>query len=217
MESSINLKKLEQKSFAAAFQDGLWDLFLGIMALLMAFSAWTNIMNTETLTIRLLSYGILALDVIGFIVIKWRIITPRAGQVRYNAPRMKKMRVMTVILAAVVNLTFLVSLLSGWTGLIDIPMDIPNGSLFVGFLILVVFCLLGFTMSFYRLIFYGLLMGLAEPLSQYLEIHHQMEMASFWAWCIPGLIMTVIGLYLFIRFMRTNPLPEKRPQQGDSH
>jgi len=39
MSQTINLKELERKAWRSVFQDGLWDIFLGLLLLAMAIGA----------------------------------------------------------------------------------------------------------------------------------------------------------------------------------
>ena len=42
MTQNINLKALEKKAWRSVFQDGLWDIFLGLLLMAFGLSAWLD-------------------------------------------------------------------------------------------------------------------------------------------------------------------------------
>jgi hypothetical protein len=49
MSQSISLKELERKAFRSTFQDGLWDMYLGFLLLMMGMGLVLRAFNTSVI------------------------------------------------------------------------------------------------------------------------------------------------------------------------
>ena len=89
MDSQLNLKELERKAFRSTYQDGLWDLTLGLIVIGMAFYTFRP------------DEGYGPLNIVWFVVSftlanlvlwagKWFVTVPRMGQVTFGPLRKKK-------------------------------------------------------------------------------------------------------------------------------
>jgi hypothetical protein len=98
---SINLKEIERKAFRATYEDGLWDIYFGLMLMSMAifmarpesgFGPW-NILPL---------LGFFTLAYLVFWAGKKYITLPRMGQVVFGPCRRRKKRTMIVVLGILV-------------------------------------------------------------------------------------------------------------------
>jgi hypothetical protein len=96
---------------------------------------------------------------------------------------------------------------SGFNGVIDwiFPLDIVHTA--AGIFIFAIFSLIGYMNEYARLYLYGFLFGLGYVVSTVLQ-----DMTGnplYWPYALAGLIAAVIGIILFIRFLRDYPQPQE--------
>ena len=99
MNTNMNLKEIERKAFRSFFQDGIWDIFLGLLMILMGLGPWLGgkmgggeIEFTSVVIIMGILILVALAAVIGFNLAKKYITTPRLGVARFTAPRRKKIK-----------------------------------------------------------------------------------------------------------------------------
>ena len=82
MSSQINLKQLERRAFKATFQDGLWDIFLGLLLLQMAFGPFLYRLGWSPIWILIVMTLFVSIVLLTFSAAKKHIIAPRLGLVQ---------------------------------------------------------------------------------------------------------------------------------------
>ena len=199
MTLDINLKSLEKKAWKSTFQDGLWDILLGLVFFIPAVNGL--LVNNDYILIPLYIVSILL-----FVTAKKRITIPRIGLVKFSEKRKKKGYVITMILAAsVAFLTIMVVMKN--RGFLSGAEGIPAGPFIVGLNILIVFGLMAYFLNFNRLYLYAVLVGVVEPVSVVLEKENILDGPYLMLLVISsGMIIT--GIVLFVRFMQQYPLQE---------
>ncbi len=213
MSDTINLKEIERKAFRSYFQDGLWDLYLGGMLLVMGSGPVIGGM----LESRGESYAMWSLAVMvalvavlfgAFWAAKKFITVPRMGLVKFG-PGGRVRRVRVTIVAAVsvlVGLVIFFSILSAvrtdssWRALLGAI--VPTA---YALNMLLVFGLWGYFWSFERLYLIGLLYALPLPLMIGLDELLGIRI-GYAAFAVPGAIILAMGTVVFIRFLRDYPL-----------
>ena len=213
MTTRLDLKDLERKAYRANFQDGLWDIYLGLLLVQMAFGPLLFEQGWSPIWILLLMAGFVTMVLVGFVAAKKWIITPRLGLVTYSQERQKKKRKLTLVLS-----------LSALGGVVTLLLStvafqlVRNGSLgswseaiglmpFALFLVtaVTVFSLGAYYMDFTRAYVYGWFYGLAFPLN--ILLVEMLDITIPLVTILFSTIMVGIGLYLFIQFVRTHPVP----------
>jgi hypothetical protein len=196
----INLKELERKAWKSYHQDGLWDVFMGLVLLAVGMYGLTN---SEMVHLVL---SLVALAV--FFVGKRFVTVPRMGLVEFGAERkVKKMKI-----AAVLTLTFLIGValyvvatLS--SGALDWMRDqrvlFPLG---VGVMMVSVFSLMGYWLDFRRMYLIGL--AFAVAFTTMMLLHNPI------VFFLAGAVVLVPGLFIFVRFLRRYPLPPEPEDRG---
>jgi len=209
MSTKINLKEIERKAFLSTYQDGLWDLYWGIIVMCMSIfiyhpaSGYSPRNLILLLVVFVVAYGL-------FFAGKRFITLPRMGQVRFGAIRKRKARTLAIILGVFVLLQVgLVGITTrGWgnlalgdklnlllpEGASTLPLVAAIGSLMVGISMIVIAYFSDFLRGYYIAILMALAVFLMILLNQ-----------PVYPVVIGGLII-LPGLVLFVRFLKTYPL-----------
>ena len=208
MNSQLNLKELERKAFRSTYQDGLWDVYLGLIVIGMAFFIFRPEEGYGPRNFILLMVSFL----LAFMVFwggKKFITVPRMGQVTFGPHRKHRNKTLAIIMGAVVLLQAAVVLVTavGW-GNVGIGEKINAllggnqekilvaalASLFVGPPMI----LIAFFIDFLRGYYIAILMALAVFL---MVLFNQPVYAL-----LAGALIIVPGVVLFVRFLRKYPL-----------
>ena len=107
MSEVIDLKALEKKAYTSIFQDGLLDIFIGLIVIGWITNSLGDFFDTIIVIIILFSYYILVCTL--FILMKKFISVPRMGQAKFGPIR--KLNVKRFIIFSVINTIILVILL----------------------------------------------------------------------------------------------------------
>ncbi|MCJ7567186.1 MAG: hypothetical protein MUO58_06575 [Anaerolineales bacterium] len=211
MSESINLRDVQKRIMKlSTFEDGLWDLLLGSIFMVLAFYPITRQLLGPTWNLALFLF-LLASMVIGQLVARNLISGPRMGYVRPR--RTPKIRLLLAITAGFVLLTLglvLVTLLSpGWLSAGSEPTapSLVRGYLVEWIVVIVIggiFTAMGRLFGVVRLYFYGWMLGLANLASVY------MSHTAGWTFLVPAAIaagiILAIGFLQLLRFLRTYPV-----------
>ena len=192
MTEEMDLRKIEKKAWSTYMsQDGLYDIFIGIMLLTLAIQAYFyNIWFTSLIFVAVL-----------VVTLGKRFITlPRIGLVKFGKTRMmKQMKMMIALLIvflAVLTLYYL-SVLGNKPHEIVSRLAIPA-------LIASIFVIVAFFLNYIRLGIYGLLYAFSEILRGVYD-----KPIRNIAVLIIGIIALIIGLYVLLQFLKKYPLPDK--------
>jgi hypothetical protein len=216
MSQTIDLKQLERKAFRSTFQDGLWDIFLGLLLLGMGVGMFIGGIlgegdDVSFLLLALTMIGLtvfVALVLLGFFVGKKFITTPRIGRVKFGPARRARRRAVVLVLSLSV-LVGVVLLVLGWAFSIAPPewtalgWLIPAGAFGVN--AVVVFSLIAYYLDYHRAYVYGWFYALAFPTTILLAKH--MDITFPIAYIVPAGGMILVGTVLFVQFLRQYPVP----------
>jgi len=201
MTTVTDLKAIERRAFRSTYQDGLWDIYYGLIVICMSFFIYRPPSGYSSRNIFLMiaafvvSYGLFALG-------KKHITIPRLGQVEFGEIRRRKKRTMAIILAVFVFIQGLLVVLTslGWLTKVIEPYRQPLlivsllASLMVGSGMLVSTYYSDFQRGFYI----SILMALAVFCMIFLNTP-----------LIPiviGVVIILPGVVLLLRFLRKYPL-----------
>lgn len=201
MEES-DLKTLEREAFRKSFEDGLFDVFLGLVLALLAVSGAIDLLDLSdgvSLVVTIALYGSVTG---GMIWVRHRVVRPRLGTFRPGPTRMRRIQATRLVLAASVALGLCVAALPA----LGPP---PAGiSRWLPFILLansvIVFGLMAYFLDVPRFLLYGFLFP--APL-----------IAIFWwgpltlaetllAFGVPIAIIVGTGLHKLARFLRDYPV-----------
>lgn len=217
MSQEIDLKQIERKAFRSTYQDGLWDIYIGLVVIFMAlymyrpvdgYSAWNII-------IFLAGYGVVSLIFWGG---KKFITLPRMGQVKFGPIRKKRGLYLAIALGIIVliNIGLVILTALGWAnpeqaaqlntflldrGWMDIAVALI-GSMLVG----VSMILVAFFNDFPR----GYYIAVMASLAVFLMIWLNQPIYPI----LLGLMIVLPGIVLLIRFLSKYPLPQQAAFHG---
>lgn len=206
MSEVLSTKELELKAFRSTFQDGLWDIYLGILLFLMGGGiGLVKIFTLNIVTIHVTLAVVAVITVTGFILGKKHITVPRLGMVKFGPERRAKLRKVRLwlSLSALVGLAVLVSFrfISRIEG---IPSWLIPLGLF-GIMSVVVFSLGAYYMDYSRAYLYGWCYALAFPAGILLDSYTYLGFLI--SYLIFSGIMITPGIVLLVRFLRDYPIP----------
>ena len=196
MSQNIDLKALEKKAWRSVFQDGLWDIYLGIILISFAVSAGLDKLSIDD-DLRMGSY--ISVMVFGMIVLyvgKRFITIPRMGTVKFGAERQKRRNIVRLVLFVSVLLGLLMWWLSS-SLLVDGKWVMPLVWMLNMFL---VFGLGAYFLEYERLYLIGLLYALVLPVDMIVKAITKMDM-DVYIFSTAGLIILVMGIAYLVRFM----------------
>ncbi len=216
MTAELNLKEIELKAFRSTFQDGLWDIYMGLVVMCMAAFIYRPASGYSPWNIVLCVVSFFAAYILFFLG-KHFITVPRMGRVRFGAMRKRKSRDLAIILGAFVLLQVVMvwNTAGGWfspglralrggslpEGESTLPLVAAIGSMMVGVSMIVVAYFSDFPRGYYI----AILMALAVFLMIYLN-------QPIYPLVIGGLII-VPGAVLLVRFLKA--YPPRREETGN--
>ena len=211
MSQNISLKELERKAWTSHFQDGLWDIYLGLLLLAMAvWALLSDVGFSESLGMTIL----IGLEVLAMLVLwvgKKLITVPRMGRVKFGPKRKTKLNWIRIVLfiSVLVGAGVFVAGLAVRT---DRPEWLNTALIFPAAWVvnmIIVFSLGGYFLDFNRLYLIGLMYALPVPLDILFRKFADIDL-SFIAFGVPAMVILIIGLVVFTRFLRDYPLlPEE--------
>jgi hypothetical protein len=210
MTENLSLRELEKRAYRSTFQDGIWDVFLGIILLNMAisillpelgFTRGNIISDLNVIYIFFLLFG-LAFFTLG----KKYITVPRMGYVKFGPKRKRNLTKSIVVLSlsVILGLVLFILTMSG-----KIPYALRVKFHFVPIIfalnVIIVFSLLAYFLDFERLYIYAFLYAvpfvIGRPLQQIIGYRYMLTTLLF----ISSSIMIIVGLVFFVRFIKKYP------------
>ena len=191
MSEMIDLRDVERRAWTLYYQDGLWDIFFGLLFLGGGLRALTD---------NLWFYLLVAAGILVFILGKRWITLPRLGQIQFSAQRKARTAVVRIVALGAMIVTAVIFILivtgSDLSGL-------PLNWLFV-IMVPSVFLLMATMMDFTRLYGYAVLVAVFTVLGEFVG-----NPAAAWAQIIAGLVPLAVGIVLLARFLRRYPIVDE--------
>ena len=215
MSQNLDLKAIERKAFRSVHQDGLWDIYLG--GLLLVLSLFFAIPESGEGELTFMALALLGVAVVfAFFQLGKKYITvPRMGQVKFGAERQKRKVTLAWIMGGFVLVTLGVLLFSLYVWTADAPFDVnlapllgravvsTISALIAGLSTIVISYFKEFTRGYYI----ALLMALGFFFTLWLDTTVPMIAA--------GALILVPGLVIFVTFLRQHPLPPREVRHGN--
>ncbi len=219
MSQNLDLKAIERKAFRSVHQDGLWDIYVGgLMLVISLFFAIPESGEGELTYMGLALLGVFV--VFAFFQLGKKYITvPRMGQVKFGPERQKRKMALAWIMGAFVLVTLGLNLytLYVWNASSSAqPVDLnlaPSleravvasiAALIVGLSTIVTSYFKEFTRGY----LIALLMGCGFFFTLWLDSTVPMIVA--------GALILVPGLVIFANFLRQHPLPPREASHDPS-
>ena len=203
----LNLRVIESRSWKTMQQNGLFDIFFGILLLANALSMLLDGLGVATalrIGTTLVLYGG---GILGCWLARRRYVIPRTGTAKFGAQRRRRIHWMRIVLAISVLVTMaLVALttiarfsLTGWFD----PLGDFAPSALIGIIILVSSAALAYTLDYPRIVIHGLLFVAGEFAFVTIVRVSSIPFPGTLAFGVAGAISLTIGITVFTRFLRT--------------
>lgn len=203
MSQEIDLKQIERKAYLSFYQDGIWDLFIGLAFIGMAVGV---IYNNTGITALIPALGIVIVPGLKKLITLPRLgyvkLSPaREGKIRKNISALVLLLTFTAVFGGIVFFAYTGN--SGWQRWIKSLALIPFGavlSLIAG--------AVGFLYGIKRVLIYAVLILVI------FVIGHILEFRPTFHFTVIGITMTLVGFALLIRFIGKYPKPGKEVSDG---
>lgn len=207
----IDIKELEKKAWKSTFQDGLWDIYFGLILLSLGFSwlgSFFGLPETVDVLVTLFSWDIGAMVLL--ILGKKYITQPRMGFVKFGPGRKKKKKQLAIFLGLNVSLTIMALIITmlGFLQQLFIPgfvLMLAIGLIFIT----LPFSTIAYFLQLNRLYLYALLGGFGLFFSELLYPITGSPINDFIIFGGVGLIITTTGLAIFIKFLNNYSTSQK--------
>jgi hypothetical protein len=201
MMENIDLKSVERKAYMSYHQDGLWDIFLGMVLLSWGVSMGSAVSALEGVWIIVLFPLFLGAK-------RW-VTFPRLGYAQF--PRVRKaitsmivLFIITFMLGALIILLLVSGGASGLGEWLRNYVKIVFGTIVAG-----VLCVLAAIHLINRLYFYAVLVLLAFAGAHWYEFHLKYSFLAV------GGVITLLGLVMLIQFLRNYPRASEELRHKD--
>jgi len=204
----IGLEKLEKKAWRTTLEDGIIDIYFGI--LIASFGPSIGLHDFLPVPFNILLGPILiGFGLVFFILSKKYLIKPRIGFVKFG--RKRKARKLKIIVVLLVNMVLLLIIflvnLSNNEGIFSLPYTIEY--LLEGVLFLTIpLCFVAYFLQFNRLYVYAFLLGWGFFLADISSLIVPIPFNFLFSYLLLGGIMITIGTIYLIRFLKKYPLPK---------
>lgn len=209
MTEKADLKELEKKAWRSTFQDGLWDIYFGLLFLGMGIYTIPQLFGLDDtfsliMILMIWDFSSFALFFIG----KKLITIQRIGYVRFGKKRVMKKVKLTIFLFFMVGLN-VVFLLLPFSGL-NIRLDVFTTMFVIGILFFTLpICVVAYFLQFERLYVIAIMGGLGLSIAELLRPIVGSPLHSIFTFCIIGGIIVTWGIFFLIRFLKEYPLPKE--------
>ena len=216
MSEDIDLKELEKKAWRSTFEDGIFDIYFGILHL----NITVGVILDEVLPTPyslIVMFSIIGLGLTFFLIGKKFISEPRLGKVKFGRARLAR-KVKTI---AVLTVNFLVLLIIFLISVLNpqFRLQMPDYlfDLIAGLLLFTLpLCFVAYFLQFKRLYIMALLLGLGFTLDELFALFPiQEQIGSILAFGMISISILIMGVVVFIRFLRKYPLSKEEIQTND--
>lgn len=211
MSGQINLKEIEKKAWLSNFEDGIWDLYWGILLLGFGISSGLKYYGV-TKPFNFLIFPLLAFVVLFFG--KKYITIPRIGFVRFGEKRKKDQKILFVLGLIVFIITTTLLIILKFTSLRllwKIEMTDLSAPIGYAFFFFIAISIIAFFMQFKRLYFYAFLFGISIPLAEIFSGIVNEPLDAIIAFSLTSLPVLIIGSILFFKFI--NKYEKNMPEE----
>ncbi len=203
MTEHIDIKAMEKKAWISTFQDGLWDIYFGLLIMGMGFSwlgGFFGLPETLNVLVTVMGWDIGVLLV--FFLGKKYITRPRMGLVKFGQIRKKRNKLLGLFIGLMVVFT-LITFIFTLLGMFQLQLPGFMVMLLIGLLFITLpFSIIAYFLQLKRLYLYAILGGFGLFISELLvpiigaPYHDIITFGGI------GFVITITGIIIFIKFLK---------------
>ena len=203
MAEHIDIKAMEKKAWISTFQDGLWDIYFGLLIMGMGFSwlgGFFGLPETLNVLVTVMGWDIGVLLV--FFLGKKYITRPRMGLVKFGQIRKKRNKLLGLFIGLMVVFT-LITFIFTLLGMFQLQLPGFMVMLLIGLLFITLpFSIIAYFLQLKRLYLYAILGGFGLFISELLvpiigaPYHDIITFGGI------GFVITITGIIIFIKFLK---------------
>ena len=205
-----DLRNLERSAFRRFYDDGIFDIYVGTMVLVMGMGALLSDEIGNEVVSMLLLVGLALAITVPLLLWRRHLLRTRLGDFKPGPQRRRKIRstrlvllgsvVMGVVAFAIAAAAFRSDTSEDVIGLVVPLLWFLNAT--------IVFGAMGYLLDVPRFFAHGLIIGVAMPALIWPDVLWDMEVAPWLAFGVPGLLVAAIGVYKLAGFLHNYPLLE---------
>jgi len=204
-----DLRKLERDAFRRFYDDGLVDVYLGAMLMLMGIVALLGDRFDEFGSTAFLAAALALGITIPLLILRRRLLRSRLGTFQPGNERRKRIKgarlfLLGSVVVGVVMFGVAVAIRTSGAS-VDVLGAVVALVWFVN--AVVVLGAGAYYLDVPRFYLHGVLWGLAMPLLVWPDLLWDYQLAPWLAWGVPGAIMAGVGIYKLITFLQDYPAP----------
>lgn len=203
MDANLDLKQTQKASFKlAAYADGINDILLGLILALLGLFPITRAAFGPSLNMLFFLAALIGISTV-MMLIRKRLTPARIGLVKFGPASHKRLKAALLVTTTLLALTAVLWGLAGQGWFLPSPSWLSSYGfdIFFALVVLGIFCTMAYSLNVARYYFYGTLFG-GGMLLQALHLPGLYEGLPMLA---AGGIITAIGAYLLIRFLKEYP------------
>jgi hypothetical protein len=219
MSQTNTIKDAEKQVFQlATFEDGLWEIYLGLFFALMSIYSLTRGLLGPV--VNAVTFIGAALVLVGLVwLVKRSFTLPRIGVVRFGSGTKRAIKTAHLIAWTLVITTFAIMILSAghllneptWEALPQWVSDFDVDMVFA-LVIIATFSLAAYTMGLTRFYLYGVILGISNFTSTVLHVNEGVLFQ--WPVAVAAGIIIASGIMVLLKFRRKYPLPMEAQDGG---
>ena len=205
MTGLTDLKALERRAFRRFYEDGLFDIFLGLMLGTMALGAVITEWLGSEISGLLVMFGISVVAVVSLTAVRRRLLGSRLGTFKPGPRRQHRIGLVRLALlgSVVVGLILFGVAAAGDISIVSLELIMP----LVWFVnAVVVLGAMAYLLDVPRFYLYGFLFGTAMPLLIWPDVIWGYRLPPWAALGGPAVIVVGIGVFKLTRFLRDYPV-----------
>ena len=209
MAEHIDINEIEKKAWISTFQDGLWDIYFGLLIMGIGFSwlgGFFGLPETLDVLVTLIGWDIGVLLI--FFLGKKYITRPRIGFVKFGKIRKKRNKYLALFIGFMVAFT-LTTFIFTLLGMFQLQIPGFMVMLLIGLLFITLpFSIIAYFLQLKRLYLYALLGGFGLFISELLRPILGAPYHDIIPFGGTGLVITITGIVILFKFLHKYSLKE---------
>jgi hypothetical protein len=205
-----DLTSLERSAFRRFYDDGIFDIYVGTMILVMGVGAVLSDQIGNEVASMLLLLGLAFAVTVPLLLWRRHLLRTRLGDFKPGPQRRRRIRKTRLVLFGSVVLGVIAFAIAAAAFRSDAGEDL------IGIVVpllwflnaTIVFGAMAYLLDVPRFFAHGLIIGVAMPALIWPDVFWDTQVPPLLAFGIPGLIVAAVGIYKLIGFLRDYPLLE---------